>query len=300
MLLIARTDSVSGKLISSNIDISDHEFIVGTTTKGTDSLAQVLADAEAKGATGAEIDLLEKEWTESHHMCTFNEAVEAAIENSNIQDKAGAYQTYLAAVSGKSNSAARSIAADILREEVYWDWDAPRTREGYYHYTGGVEAAIKRSLAFAPYADLLWLETKSPDLEQARYFSGKIHNVYPGKWLVYNLSPSFNWSQHGFSDTDLKNFIWSLAREGFVLQLVSLAGLHSNAVTTFELSSRFREDGMLAYVELIQRKEKELECDILTHQKWSCANYIDRILQTVSSGSSSTSAIGKDSTEHSF
>jgi len=300
MLLIARTDSESGKLISSNVDILDHEFIVGTTTKGTDSLAQVLAEAEAKGATGAEIDRLEREWTESHHMCTFNEAVEAAIANSNIQDKAGAYQTYLSAVAGKSNSAARSIATDILGEQVYWDWDAPRTREGYYHYTGGVEAAIKRSLAFAPYADLLWLETKSPDLKQARYFSGKIREVYPGKWFVYNLSPSFNWFQRGFSDTDLKSFIWDLAREGFVLQLISLAGLHSDAVTTFELSSRFKEDGMLAYVELIQRKEKELGCDILTHQKWSGANYIDRILQTVSSGSSSTSAIGKDSTEHSF
>ena len=140
MLLIARTDSESGKLISSNVDISDHEFIVGTTTKGTDSLAQVLAEAEAKGATGAEIDLLEKEWTESHHMCTFNEgiiilyssnilahvccsAVEVAIANSNIQDKAGANQTYFSAVVGKSNSAARSIAADILGEQVYWDWD---------------------------------------------------------------------------------------------------------------------------------------------------------------------------------
>lgn len=73
MLLIARTDSESARLISSNVDISDHEFILGTTTKGTDSLAQVLAEAEAKGATGAQIDLLEKEWSESHHMCTFNE-----------------------------------------------------------------------------------------------------------------------------------------------------------------------------------------------------------------------------------
>lgn len=73
MLLIARTDSESGKLISSNVDVSDHEFIVGTITKDGTSLAQVLAEAEAKGATGAEIDLLEQEWTESHHMCTFNE-----------------------------------------------------------------------------------------------------------------------------------------------------------------------------------------------------------------------------------
>jgi len=300
MLLIARTDSESGKLISSNVDIADHEFIVGTTTKGTDSLAQVLAEAEIKGATGAEVDQLEKEWTQSHEMCTFNQAVEKAIKASNMKDKENVLKTYLAAVDGKSNAVARSVATDILGEEVFWDWDAPRTREGYYHYTGGVEAAIKRTKAFAPYADLLWLETKSPDLEQAKSFAHDIQEDFPGKWLVYNLSPSFNWAQHGFSDAALKNFIWDLGKEGFVLQLISLAGLHSTAVTTAELSSRFKEDGMLAYVELIQRKEKEIGCDVLTHQKWSGANYIDRILSSVSSGSSTTSAIGKDSTEHSF
>ncbi|PPQ68767.1 hypothetical protein CVT26_001736 [Gymnopilus dilepis] len=300
MLLIARTDSESGKLISSNVDIADHEFIVGTTTQGTKSLAEVLSDAEAKGATSAEVDQLEKEWTQNHTMCTFNQAVEKEISLSSLNDKEGAFKAYLSAVDGKSNGVARAVAADILGKDVFWDWDAPRTREGYYHYTGGVEAAIKRTIAFAPYADLLWLETKSPDVEQARYFSRKIRKEHPEKNFVYNLSPSFNWAAHGFSDAALKSFVWDLAKEGFVLQLISLAGLHSNAVTIAELSNRFKEDGMLAYVELIQRKEKEIGCDVLTHQKWSGANYIDRIISTVSSGSSSTSAIGKDSTEHTF
>lgn len=94
---------------------------------------------------------------------------------------------------------------------------APKTREGYYHYTGGVEAAIKRSLSFAPYADLIWLETKLPDLNQARYFARKIREKYPGKWFVYNLSPSFNWSAQGFSNEDLKKFIWELGKEGYGL-----------------------------------------------------------------------------------
>ncbi|PFH52299.1 hypothetical protein AMATHDRAFT_57353 [Amanita thiersii Skay4041] len=300
MLLIARTDSESGKLLSSNVDIADHEYILGTTTQDTRSLAQVLLEAEARGASGAEVDRLEREWTENHDMCTFHQAVERAINKSPIADKKGAFETYMAAAAGKPNSDAREIAKDILGGSVYWDWDLPRTKEGYYHYTGGVEAAIKRTMAFAPFADLLWLETKSPDLEQARYFSRKIREKFPNKLFVYNLSPSFNWSKHGFSDKDLRNFVWELAKEGFVLQLISLAGLHSNAVTTAELAARFKEDGMLAYVELIQRKEKEIGCDVLTHQKWSGANYIDRILQTVSSGSSSTSAIGQDSTEHTF
>ncbi|KAF7347411.1 Isocitrate lyase [Mycena venus] len=300
MLVIARTDSESAKLLSSSVDAEDHEFILGTTSKVSKGLAQVLSDAEARGATGAEVDALEQQWTEEHPLCTFNQAVEAAIKQSSIENKDAAYKSYLAAVEGKSNSEAREIALDILGKPVYWDWDLPRTREGYYHVTGGVEPAIKRAIAFAPYADMIWLETKEPDLEQARYFARKIRAKFPGKWFVYNLSPSFNWSKHGFSDAQLKSFVWDLAKEGFVFQLISLAGLHSGAVATAELAKQFKEDGMLAYVKLVQQKEKEIGCDVLTHQKWSGANYIDRILQSVSSGSSSTLSTGKDSTEHSF
>jgi len=300
MLLIARTDSESAKLLSSSIDAEDHEFILGTTSKVSKGLAQVLSDAEARGATGAEVDALEQQWTEEHPLCTFNQAVETAIKQSSIENKDAAYKSYLAAVEGKSNSEAREVATDILGKPVYWDWDLPRTREGYYHVTGGVEPAIKRSIAFAPYADMIWLETKEPDLEQARYFARKIRAKFPGKWFVYNLSPSFNWSKHGFNDAQLKSFVWDLAKEGFVFQLISLAGLHSGAVATAELAQQFKEDGMLAYVKLVQQKEKEIGCDVLTHQKWSGANYIDRILQSVSSGSSSTLSTGKDSTEHSF
>lgn len=142
------------------------------------------------------------------------------------------------------------------------------------------------------------------------------------RWLVYNLSPSFNWGGHGFSDQDLKNFIWNLGKEGFVLQLISLAGLHSGAMVTgectqsqcaihsnpnpddhrilAELAQQYKTDGMLAYVNLIQKREKEVGTDVLTHQKWSGASYVDRILQSVSAGSSATSAMGADSTEHTF
>jgi len=299
MLLIARTDAESAKLLSSTVDVLDHEFVKGCTTRDV-PLAETIARAEAEGKSGPEVDIIEKEWLERNPMCTFNDAVEKAIRASSIQDKDAALKGYLEAAEGKSNLDARLIAQDILGEPIHWDWDMPKTREGYYHYTGGVEAAIKRELAFAPYADMIWLETKMPDLEQARYFSRKIREKYPGKWFVYNLSPSFNWSAHGFSDADLKNFIWDLGKEGFVLQLISLAGLHLNATAAAELAARYKTDGMLAYVELVQRKEKEIGCDVLTHQKWSGANYIDRILTTVSAGSSSTSAVGADSTEHSF
>ncbi|KAI0830821.1 isocitrate lyase [Trametes gibbosa] len=299
MLLIARTDAESAKLLSSTVDVLDHEFIKGVSAPDR-ALAEAIAAAEAQGKSGADIDRIEEDWLARNPLCTFNEAFEKALQNSSVADKEGALKAYREAVDGKSNADARDVAKDILGENIFWDWDLPKTREGYYHYTGGVEAAIKRELAFAPYADMIWLETKLPDLQQARYFSSKIREKYPGKWFVYNLSPSFNWSAQGFSDQDLKNFIWDLGKEGFVLQLISLAGLHLDAVTTAELAARYKTEGMLAYVNLIQKKEKELGCDVLTHQKWSGANYIDRILTTVSAGSSSTSAVGKDSTEHSF
>ncbi|KAJ8084647.1 mitochondrial 2-methylisocitrate lyase [Marasmius tenuissimus] len=252
------------------------------------------------GAEGKEIDRIEREWGEVHRLVTFGEAVEAAIKDSTIEDKEGAFKTFKDATVGKSISDMREIAKDILGASVFWDYEMPRTREGYYHVTGGLGPAIKRATTFAPYADLVWLETKTPDIEEARYFARKIRETHPETRFVYNLSPSFNWSAHGFSETDLKNFCWELGKEGFVLQLISLAGLHSNATATAELAARYKEDGMLAYVQLVQRKEKEIGCDVLTHQKWSGANYIDKILQSVSSGSSSTSAVGKDSTENSF
>ena len=101
----------------------------------------------------------------------------------------------------------------------------------------------------------------------------------------------------GFTEASLKSFIWELAEHGFVLQLISLAGLHSTATVTAELSRAFREDGMLAYVNIVQRREKELGVDVLTHQKWSGAEYIDGILGAIQSGSSSSKSMGDGNTE---
>lgn len=299
-VLIARTDSEGAKLISSTVDSSDHEFIKGAYNlpENMRSLAETLAEREAAGASGSEIDEAEREWNEKVTLITFNEAV----AHHNASNPAGLQEYDRRVEGGVSNAEARAIARNIFGEEGVprWDWDAPRTKEGYYHFKGGMPAALKRVRAFAPYADMLWLETKTPDLAQAQGFAAKIHQDNPGKWLVYNLSPSFNWSAHGFSDEDLRNFVSDLGHAGFVFQLISLAGIHSVGVTTAELARRFRDSGMLAYVQLIQRKEKEIGTDVLTHQKWSGANYMDRVLQAVSSGSSGTSSMGAESTEHSF
>ena len=197
---------------------------------------------------------------------------------------------------------------------VFFSWDIPRTREGFYHYRAGLPAATKRAIEYAPYADLLWLETADPSVKNAAGFAGEIRKAYPGKQLVYNLSPSFNWMGQGFDEASLKSFIWDLAKHGFVLspamvwcltnihfrfvlQLISLAGLHSTATITAELSQQFKKDGMLAYVKLVQAREKELGVDVLTHQKWSGASYVDGMLGAIQSGSSGSKSMGEGNTE---
>ncbi|KAG9313981.1 isocitrate lyase [Chiua virens] len=297
MLVIARTDAESGRLLSSSVDAGDHPFILGTTTPG-----QPLAEALATAVDAADAAHIEKEWDAAHPLMTFDDAVKTAIHAApSISSPGSVFEHYKSRVAGKSNSESRKVAKEILGTDIFWDWDLPRTPEGYHRLQAGLAPAISRTLQYSPYADLLWLETSTPDLELARSFAREIRErTGQKKWMVYNLSPSFNWLDKGFTKDDLKNFIWELGKEGFVLQLISLAGVHSNAVTTAELAERYKTEGMLAYVELVQRKEKEIGCDVLTHQKWSGANYVDSIIQTVAAGSSSTSAIGKDSTEHSF
>ena len=199
-----------------------------------------------------------------------------------------------------SLSKRRKLAEQVAQKPVFFSWDIPRTREGFYHYQAGLPAATKRAIEFAPYADLLWLETADPNVDKAASFANEIRKAHPGKLLVYNLSPSFNWMGQGFDEKSLKSFIWDLAKHGFVLQLISLAGLHSTAAVTAELSKAFKTDGMLAYVNLIQKREKELGVDVLTHQKWSGAAYVDGMLGAIQSGSSGSKGMGDGNTETGF
>ncbi|THW64526.1 isocitrate lyase, partial [Aureobasidium pullulans] len=287
-LVIARTDSESGKLLSSAIDARDHEYILGST-EDIEPLAETLQVMEQEGATGAEIDAYEAKWTKEHKLVTFDEAAIAHIKSqTSDSEKVSKYESEIVANRNRPLNSRRQLAASIAGSPVQFSWDVPRTKEGFYHYRAGLAAATKRAIEFAPFADLLWLETGDPSVQKAAGFAKEIRDVCPGKKLVYNLSPSFNWMGHGFSEDQLKNFIWDLGKEGFVLQLISLAGLHSTATITNELAKGFKTDGMLAYVNLVQRRERELGCDVLTHQKWSGASYLDGILGSIQSGSSSS------------
>jgi isocitrate lyase len=215
-LVIARTDSESGKLISSAVDVRDHEFIKGVT-EDTEPLAETLQNMEADGAPGKDIDAYEAAWVKKHKLVTFDEAVVQQLEKEGAdQSSVDAYLKDVKANPNLSLLKRRSIADGYTKSPVYFNWDIPRTREGFYHFKAGIEAATKRAKEFAPFADLLWVETATPEVKYAAKFAGEIREQYPNKKFVYNLSPSFNWMGQGFSEESLKNFVWDLAKHGSV------------------------------------------------------------------------------------
>jgi len=190
--------------------------------------------------------------------------------------------------------------ANSLGVDPFWCWDMPRTREGYYRYNGGTKCAINRGLAFAPYGDIVWMETAKPCFNQAKEFAEGILLDYPDIFLCYNLSPSFNWDKAGMTDEQIGTFIKDLGKIGFVWQFITLAGLHSNALVVDSFAKDFANRGMLAYVETIQRQERKLGVEVLAHQKWAGADYVDSLVKTVTGGISSTAATGKGITEVQF
>ena len=172
-----------------------------------------------------------------------------------------------------------------------------RTAEGFFRVRPGIEAPIARALAYAPYADVLWCETSTPDLEEAAAFAEAVHAKYPGKLLAYNCSPSFNWRKH-LDDRTIASFQGELAAMGYRFQFVTLAGFHAVCASMFDLARGYAESGMSAYVEL-QQHELALEEAGYTatrHQREVGAGYFDDVLEAITGGESSTLAL-KGSTE---
>jgi isocitrate lyase len=167
-----------------------------------------------------------------------------------------------------------------------------RTEEGFYRVPGGLDAAIARGLAYAPYADLLWMETSTPDLDEARAFAEAIHASHPGKLLMYNCSPSFNWRRHLDEDT-IARFQRELAAMGYRFQFITLAGFHALNESMFELAREYAAEGMPAYVRL-QEREFAMEADGYTatrHQREVGTGWFDQVATVVSGGRSSTTAL---------
>ena len=198
--------------------------------------------------------------------------------------------------------AAKLITNDIDDRDKSFIKDEARTSEGFYKIEGGIDMAIARGLAYAPYADMIWCETSHPDLDEAKQFSEGIRCEYPDKLLSYNCSPSFNWKSH-LDDATIAKFQQELAAMGYKFQFVTLAGFHALNLGMFDLAKSYKEDGMLAYSnfqEMEFKHERDSGYMATTHQKFVGTGYFDRAMNCVSSGQSSVGALSGSTEEEQF
>ena len=176
-----------------------------------------------------------------------------------------------------------------------------RSAEGFYYVKEGIEQAISRGLAYAPYCDLIWCETAKPDLNEAKIFADAIHKKYPGKLLAYNCSPSFNWKKY-LSESEMQTFQQKLAEMGYKFQFITLAGFHVQNYSIFKFAQNYKKDGMAAYSK-IQQQEFEAEKEGYTavkHQREVGTTYFDTIAQIISSGKTSTTAMSGSTESEQF
>jgi isocitrate lyase len=177
-----------------------------------------------------------------------------------------------------------------------------RTPEGFFKIHGGLDSAIARGLAYAPYADLIWCETSEPSLDEARRFADAIHAKYPAKLLAYNCSPSFNWKKK-LDEKTIARFQPALAEMGYKFQFITLAGFHSLNLSMFDLANGYRSTGMAAYSQLQQREfelEQQLGYSAVKHQRFVGTGYFDEVTKVITSGNSSVTALHGSTEEEQF
>ena len=237
-------------------------------------------------------------WEDEAGLNTFGEAVAEVIEfraaeGEPVEISPDEWRRFAARA---SLSVAREKARD-LGIEVEWDSEAARTPEGYYQVRGGIPYAIAKSLAAAPFADLLWMETKTANLEDAREFAEAIHAEFPDKMLAYNLSPSFSWDTTGMSDDEMRSFPEELGKLGFVFNFITYGGHQIDGLAAEEFATALRQDGMLALARL-QRKLRMVESPYRTPQTLVGGPRADAALVATSGRTATTMAMGKGSTQH--
>jgi isocitrate lyase len=192
---------------------------------------------------------------------------------------------------------AKLLTSDVDERDRPFIVPGERTPEGFFVLKGGIECAIARALAYAPYADLVWCETSTPDIDEARRFAEGVHAKFPGKMLAYNCSPSFNWKKH-LDEATIARFQRELGAMGYKFQFVTLAGFHSLNYGMFELARKYRDRGMAAYSEM-QQAEFAAEKDgysATRHQREVGTGYFDQVTEVISGGAASTLAL-HESTE---
>jgi len=282
LVLVARTDAEAATMIDSNIDPIDHPHIKGATVKGVEPLYEAIK----KGT--------DKDWEQRAGAMTYPDAVAKVLKS-----KGGDASKWLKDSLKMSIDQMKEAAAK-LGVSIYFDWDVARSVEGYFRIKGSTEFCIQRAIAFAPYADCIWMETGKPILSQASQFAKEVKAAVPHQMLAYNLSPSFNWDASGMTDAQMESFIWDLAKQGFCWQFITLAGFHCDALSIDIFAREYAKRGAAAYVQLIQREERKNGVETLTHQKWSGSEIVDEMGNIISGGTSSTGIMSAGVTETQF
>jgi isocitrate lyase len=237
-------------------------------------------------------------WQGAAGLKTFGQAVAEVIEF-----RAGHGETVDITVADWLAFASRASLYEMREEaksvgiDIAWDDDLPKTPEGYYQVQGGIEYAIAKSLAAAPFADLIWMETKTADLHDAREFAQAIHAKFPDQMLAYNLSPSFNWDTTGMTEDEMKAFPQELGKLGFVFNFITYGGHQIDGLAAEEFATALRQDGMLALARL-QRKLRLVESPYKTPQTLVGGPRLDAGLMAASGRTAATKAMGKGSTQY--
>ena len=238
-----------------------------------------------------------KYWEAEAGVTTYGGAVAKMLEElrNDGREVEMSHQEWLKFAATASLNQARKKAYE-LGLNVSWDCEYARTPEGYYQAKGGIPFAIAKSLAVAPYADILWMETKTANLEDARKFADAIHEVYPGKMMAYNLSPSFNWDTTGMTEEEMSQFPEELGKMGFVFNFITYGGHQIDGLASDEFANSLQSEGMLALAR-VQRRLRLLDSPYKTPQSLVGGPRLDSALAASSGRTATTKAMGKGSTQ---
>ena len=262
--------------------------------------AQAVGHATAKQLDAAleKIDTRYAEiWQREAGLKTYGQAVAEVVKSRNDEGERFdmSVEQWLAFSNRASFYEARA-RAKAVGVETQWDCELPKTPEGFYQLQSGIDYAIAKSLAAAPFADMLWMETKTADLGDARRFAHAIHTEYPDKMLAYNLSPSFNWDATGMSDDEMRRFPEELGKLGFVFNFITYGGHQIDGLAAEEFATALKQDGMLVLAR-VQRKLRLLESPYRTPQTLVGGPRLDGALMASSGRTAATKAMGKGSTQ---
>ncbi|MBX9640085.1 MAG: isocitrate lyase ICL2 [Mycobacteriaceae bacterium] len=298
-------EEINGHLLYA---LSDGEYAAANAWLKRSGIMDLVAEAISKWREAAELSIDDvydevksrfvAAWEDAAGVMTYGDAVAEKLEFGESEgEPSGMSPTEWREFASTASLYAARAKAKELGADASWDCELAKTPEGYYQIRGGIPYAIAKSLAAAPFADILWMETKTADLADARQFAEAIHAVFPDQMLAYNLSPSFNWDTTGMTDDEMRQFPVELGKMGFVFNFITYGGHQIDGVAAEEFATNLRQDGMLALARL-QRKMRLVESPYRTPQTLVGGPRSDAALAASSGRTATTKSMGKGSTQH--